>query len=63
MHEWLEALTFGLALVAFVIGMSNVIMGFMVPKHVGNPIQQRIEFGFIGVSTLVMCLLMIYLLS
>lgn len=63
MNEWLSAGFFGVALVAFVLGISSIIMGFMVNSQGENVMQQRVEYGFFGVSGLVICLLMGYALT
>ena len=63
MSEWLNALIFGAALVTFVLGLSSIIMGFMVSVDTPNPMAKRIEYGYLGVSSIVLCSLMVYLLS
>jgi hypothetical protein len=63
MNEWASALIFGVALIAFVLGFSSIIMGFLTSSDGENVMQQRIEYGFFGVSGLVVCILMGYALS
>lgn len=63
MNEWASALLFGVALIAFVLGLSSIIMGLTTSSNDGNVMQQRIEYGFFGVAGLVVCLLMGYALS
>ena len=63
MSDWVNAIVFGIALIAFVIGMSSIIMGFVTGNDGENVMQERIEYGFFGVSSLVLCLLMGYLLA
>ena len=63
MNEWVSALIFGVAVVAFVLGLSSIIMGMMVSSEGENPMAERIEYGYLGVSGLVFCLLMVYLLA
>ncbi|MFC3093641.1 hypothetical protein DRW07_09190 [Alteromonas sediminis] len=63
MNEWVNALVFGAALVAFVLGLSSIIMGFMVGANSENPMAERIEYGYFGVSGLVVALLMVYVLA
>ena len=60
MNEWASALLFGVALIAFVLGLSSIIMGFLTSSNGENVMQQRIEYGFFGVSGLVVCILMGY---
>lgn len=64
MSEWLDAILFGVALIAFVLGLSSIIMGtFLTSKTGGEGMQEKIEYGFFGVSGLVVCLVMAYALS
>tara|TARA_B100002049_G_C15786798_1_gene253123 strand:- start:227 stop:418 length:192 start_codon:yes stop_codon:yes gene_type:complete len=63
MSEWLNAVFFGIALVAFVLGLSSIIMGFLSDKKGSSGMQEKIEYGFFGVSGLVVCLLMGYALA
>ncbi|MCV2884693.1 hypothetical protein OE749_08290 [Aestuariibacter sp. AA17] len=58
MAEWGEALMFGVALVAFVLGLSSIIMGFMAqPASEQGAMKEKVEYGFFGVSGLVISLL------
>lgn len=63
MSEWISAVGFGAGLIAFVLGMSSIIMGFMSAKAGAEGMQEKIEYGFFGVSCLVVCVLMAYALS
>lgn len=63
MNEWVDAILFGVALIAFTLGLSSVIMGAMADNAKGNIMQERIEYGFFGVSGLVVCFLMGYALA
>ena len=63
MSEWISAVGFGAGLIAFVLGMSSIIMGFMSAKAGAEGMQEKIEHGFFGVSGLVVCVLMAYALS
>lgn len=59
MAAWLEALGFGAALVAFVLGLSSVIVGFM-PQAAGvQGVRDKVEYGFFGVSGLVISVLVL----
>ncbi|MDO6477038.1 hypothetical protein Q4520_16560 [Alteromonas sp. 1_MG-2023] len=62
MSEWISAVGFGAGLIAFVLGMSSIIMGFMSAKAGAEGMQEKIEYGFFGVSGLVVCVLMAYAL-
>ena len=62
MYEWLNALLFGVAVVAMVLGLSSIIMGVITEKQGAEALQERIEYGFLGVSALVICGLFGYLL-
>lgn len=63
MTDWINAIMFGVALIAFVLGLTSVIMGFMTSTEGGKGMQEKIEYGFFGVSGLVVCLLMGYALG
>lgn len=61
MGAWGEAIMFGVALLAFVLGLSSIIMGFLPQPATatgGSPLKEKIEYGFFGVSALVICLLL-----
>lgn len=64
MNEWISAIGFAVGLAAFVLGLTSIIMGFIGPDQTGaQAVKQKIEYGFFGVSGLVVCLLMAYALS
>ena len=63
MNEWISAIGFGAGLIAFVLGLTSIIMGFMTAKAGAEGMQEKIEYGFFGVSGLVVCVLMVYALS
>lgn len=63
MSEWLNALGFGVLVVAFVLGVSSLIMTAMIDKNSEKFMQQRVEYGFFGVSGLVIFLLLSYALA
>ncbi|RDV24003.1 hypothetical protein DXV75_16215 [Alteromonas aestuariivivens] len=63
MNDWLNAVGFGIGLVAFALGLSSIIMGFMSGKKGGEGMQEKIEYGFFGVSGLIVCVLMGYALA
>lgn len=63
MADWINAIMFGVALIAFTLGLSSIIMGFMSTAEGGKGMQEKIEYGFFGVSGLVVFLLMWYALA
>lgn len=63
MNEWVSAILFGFAIVAFVLGLSSIIMGFLVSNDAENVMAERIENGYLGVCGLVLGLLMVYALA
>ena len=60
MNEWMSAGVFGIGLLAFALGLSSIIMGFMSSAKGGKGMQEKIEYGFLGVTGLVICSLMVY---
>ncbi|MBE1300907.1 MAG: hypothetical protein GJ680_13495 [Alteromonadaceae bacterium] len=62
MGEWQSAFIFGLGLLAFVIGISSIITGFITPAT-DNVMQKRVEYGFFGVSGIVVSLVFVYILA
>lgn len=63
MIEILSTIKFGFMMVALVLGLSCIIMMFISSKTGKEALQERIEYGFLGVSGLVISLLMAYALS
>lgn len=65
MVAWAEAITFGVALLAFVLGISSIIMGFLPqPEGVAaDGLKEKIEYGFFGITGLVICLLLAYAIA
>ncbi|TDF34691.1 hypothetical protein EYS14_23340 [Alteromonadaceae bacterium M269] len=64
MGEWGEALLFGLVVIAFVLGLSSIIMGFIhQPQKDQSALAGKIEFGFFGVAGLVVSAVLTYGLS
>lgn len=57
MSAWGEAFLFGVTLLAFVLGTSSLIMGFL-PQPEGAGMKEKVEYGFFGVSGLVIGLLL-----
>jgi hypothetical protein len=63
MADWLNAILFGVALVALVLGLSSVIMGFLSDKTGAEALKERIEYGYLGVAAIAVSALMGYLLA
>ncbi|MFT4994260.1 MAG: hypothetical protein ACI965_001283 [Paraglaciecola sp.] len=63
MGNWLEAILFGCALVAFVLSLSSIIMGFLPQANAENALKTRVEYGFFGVSGLAVFFLLVYALT
>jgi hypothetical protein len=64
MTLWFEAFVFGLALVAFTLGASNIIIGFIhQPIEGTSGMREKVEYGFFGVSGLIVCAVLSYALS
>lgn len=61
MGEWSSALLFGLFLFSFTLGVSSLIMTF-IPAKQENAMRSQVEYGFFGVSGLVLSLLFVYAL-
>ena len=59
MGAWGEAVVFGAALVAFVLGLSSIILG-VLPQPAGEAkgMKEKIEYGFFGITGLVFCILL-----
>lgn len=63
MDQWGEAFLFGLVVVSFVLGLSNIIMA-MLPQPAGaNGMRNKVEYGFFGVSALVLFAIFLYALQ
>ncbi|MFC4701700.1 hypothetical protein ACFO4O_16205 [Glaciecola siphonariae] len=63
MLEILNLFKFALLLIAFVLGISCIVMAIISDKSGQEALQERIEYGFMGVSGLVITLLMVYAIS
>lgn len=64
MGAWLEAFLFGLILIAFVLGASSLIMGFIhKPRENEGAMAGKIEYGFFGVAGLIVGVVLTYGLS
>ncbi|AEE21199.1 MAG: hypothetical protein CL578_19470 [Alteromonadaceae bacterium] len=64
MGNWTDAILFGFGLVAFVLGVTSIIMGFIAqPVQQEDVMKSRVEYGFFGVSGVVLFLLFVYALT
>ena len=63
MTDWINAVLFGIAVMAFALGLTSIIMSFMTTETGNKGMQEKIEYGFFGVSGIVVCLLMGYALA
>tara|TARA_Y100001956_G_scaffold24363_1_gene24122 strand:+ start:557 stop:712 length:156 start_codon:yes stop_codon:yes gene_type:complete len=48
MADWINAIMFGVALIAFTLGLSSIVMGFMTAKAGAEGMQEKIEYGFLA---------------
>lgn len=61
MANWLEPIAFGAALLCFVLGISSIIMSFMLPTTDAEVrIKQKVEYRFFGISGLIGFAVMLY---
>jgi len=62
MGEWISAVAFGIGILALVLGLTSIIMAFIADKS-GNGMQEKVEYGFFGVTGFVIFALMGYALA
>ncbi|GGD59053.1 hypothetical protein [Lacimicrobium alkaliphilum] len=63
MGNWVEAVLFGLALLALVLGVSSIIMAMAYkPVAAGAEMKSKVEYIFFGITGLVLGLLFVYAL-
>lgn len=62
MGEWFSAVAFGIGILALVLGLTSIIMAFIADKS-GNGMQEKVEYGFFGVTGFVIFALMGYALA
>lgn len=63
MGNWIDAIVFGVALMAFALGLTSIIMAGVSPAESGQAaMKQKVEYGFFGVTGLVLCVLFLYAL-
>lgn len=63
MSDWINPIIFGVALIAFTLGMSSIVMGFMSGKEGSEALHEKIEMSYLGVSGLVVSLVMLYVIA
>ncbi|MFQ3217736.1 MAG: hypothetical protein ACJAUL_000061 [Paraglaciecola sp.] len=63
MGNWGDAILFGFALVAFVLGISSIIMGFIAQPNQQDVMKTRVEYGFFGITSVVLFSLFLYALT
>ncbi|MGQ8366602.1 hypothetical protein [Glaciecola sp. 1036] len=62
MGEIVFTLKFAVFILALVLGLSCIVMGFLSTKSGAEAMKERIEYGFLGVSGLAVTGLMLYAL-
>lgn len=61
MTLWLEPITYGAALVFFVLGVSSIVTSFMLPTTDERVrMKEKVEYRFFGISGLIGFALMLY---
>ncbi|WP_416307331.1 hypothetical protein [Neptunicella sp. SCSIO 80796] len=61
MSTWPEAFVFGAMLVAFVLGLTSLIMSFMnQPVSAEESIKLKVEYGFFGISGIIISMVLAY---
>ncbi len=63
MSEWINAIVFGVGVVAFVLGISSIILAVISTKSTESGMQEKVEYGFFGATGLIVCALMAYALA
>ncbi|MDG1121779.1 MAG: hypothetical protein P8J70_12915 [Glaciecola sp.] len=63
MSEWINAIVFGVAVLAFVLGVSSIVMAVISTKATESGMQEKVEYGFFGAAGLIVCALMGYALA
>ena len=62
MGEWISTVAFGIGILALVLGLTSIIMAFIADKS-GNGMQEKVEYGFFGITGFVIFALMGYALA
>lgn len=63
MYDILFGFKFGVMMIAFILGLSCIIMAAISTKQGGEAMRERVEYGFMGVSGVAISALMLYALS
>jgi hypothetical protein len=63
MSNWYEPILFGFILITFVLGLSSIIMSFLVPPEGENVMRTKVEYGFFGASAFALFTLFVYALG
>ena len=63
MYDVLFGFKFAAMMVAFILGLSCIIMAAISTKHGKEAVIERVEYGFMGVSGVAISALMLYALS
>ena len=63
MSEWVNAIVFGVGVLAFVLGIASIVMAVISTKATESGMQEKVEYGFFGVAGLVVFALMGYALA
>lgn len=61
MSTWPEAFVFGAMLVAFVLGLTSIIMSFFkLPVGPEESVKRKTEYGFFGIAGIVISMVLAY---
>ncbi|WP_340679470.1 hypothetical protein [Paraglaciecola sp.] len=60
MGNWLEPLIFGLALIAFVLGLSSLIMSALPQPAGAEVMKSKVEYSFFGIAGIVVGIVCAY---
>ncbi|GLR72481.1 hypothetical protein [Agaribacter marinus] len=63
MNDILNTLKLGVLFLALILGLSCIVMSVISTKQGAEAMQERVEYGFFGVTGLVITGLMAYALS
>tara|TARA_R110002167_G_scaffold7812_2_gene36493 strand:- start:3203 stop:3400 length:198 start_codon:yes stop_codon:yes gene_type:complete len=63
MSNWVDPLIFLLIVISFVLGVSSFIMGFFAQPANTASMKTKVEYGFFGLTGLVLCALFSYALA
>lgn len=58
-----NALLFGALLLTLILGLSCIVMGVISTKSGAEALKERIEYGFLGVSSLAVMGILAYAIS